>query len=128
MVQIFYYISEIKYRSFYVLFSFTSTFLSVFLEIDPILFIITKPLTHIQLILTNIYEFWVSVLLFSFYAAIFITYPIFLYNIWTFFAPALFKKENYIVLNSFIYSFFIHIFCFFFVINTLLPKIITFFF
>lgn len=89
-----YYSQEIKQRLFYVVFGLFSTALATFLEIQPVIGSLAKPLGGIQLVLTDLTEFYFVTILLSFYFGGLLFFPSLVYFSWSFLAPSLYQSEK----------------------------------
>ena len=122
------YLNELHYRCWYLILGIVLTFFSIYLQAYPILVYLAKPLKGTQLVLTDLSEFFISVLTLSTYLSFFFSYPLVLYHLLTFFGSSLYKKEN-IVFTQFIQtSSFIYFLSFLFISQYILPFIIQFLF
>lgn len=82
---------------------------------------------RIQLVMTDLPEFWFTMAIVAFYIAFIFAFPICLYNIWAFFKPGLYQTEAKRIANLFFFSLLLFLigFCFhLFIIWPILVKVL----
>lgn len=96
---------ELKYRLIYIVLSIVINFVVFYFFLGELTYLIIKPLTQDinlkvqELIYTDMSEAFFASIKLSFYSAIFITIPIFLYHIYFFFLPGMYKYEKKTILK-----------------------------
>lgn len=96
------YIYECKFRFFYSFLVFFFNFIAICYEIQPVFYHILKPLKSSTIVITDLFEFWYTMILVSFFFSFVISLIYILYNIWAFLSPALFSKESAAGFNLFL--------------------------
>lgn len=124
-------IQEIKLRCYYSILSIVLTFITCYLYINQIIYVLTTYLlnnmhSH-RFIFTKVTEVFYTYIQISIITSLLICFPFILFNIWLFIVPGLYKYErlyynffNIIILLFFIISFFISYFY-------IIPNILNFF-
>lgn len=122
---------EIRIRFFYVIFSFTCTFVVSYGFSDVLMYLYVSPfldkLNDKKFIFTNLSEAFTSCLFVSFYTAFVLTCILFVYTLFCFLKPGLYKKEIHIL--NFIFRLLISCFLISIILiyEFILPNIIGFF-
>jgi sec-independent protein translocase protein TatC len=94
MKEIQFYTQELRLRSFFLLFSFLSTLLSVYIYSSEYIFFVVQPLGLHHFIFTHISEAFQASVEFSLFLSFIILIPSVLYQFFCFCAPGLFEKER----------------------------------
>lgn len=129
MNSFFFHTQEIKHRCIYVCISLLTTFITCCIVIYPILFYMTKPLkviSKISLMVTDVLEFWVVAIHLSLFLCFFLSFPVFLYNVWAFFIPSIYPNENMKLNQLFLISFFLFVFGNIISFHHVLPLVISY--
>ena len=131
MLVIVNHLSEIKTRVLYLLFSFIFTFLIGYSYSDVMMFICVLPFitkfSDKRFIYTDLSEAFSSCLMISFNVSTFFTFLFFIYEVFSFLKPGLYKRELRIVKFSLQLLFVSSIVAIFFVYQLFLPGMISFF-
>lgn len=97
MNSFFFHTEEIKYRCIYMVITFVSLFITSCITIYPILFYMTKPLkivVNVNVMITDLLEFWVVAISLAGFLSFFLSFPNFLYSFWAFIVSSLYPKEK----------------------------------
>lgn len=131
MLIIFNHWYEIKLRLIYIVLAFIITFMTAYLHCDILMYIYVSPLVLIfdekKLIFTNLVEAFSSCLSISLNLSLLVSFFFFIYSMFSFFKPGLYKKELHLL--KLITKLFITNLCFSicFVYSVVLPGAINFF-
>lgn len=101
------YIKEIKYRLFFICFSFIINLITLYGNKEQVVFLIGQHQTSNfpHFIATNLPEVFLCLIKFSVYLALYFTFPLILIQLWLFLIPALYNYEYKIVKKFLITSF-----------------------
>jgi sec-independent protein translocase protein TatC len=128
MNRFLFYSQELQYRCCYILLSFVFCFLTACLEIQSVLHIFVKPLENTPILITDLTEFWYTMVFLSAHVALFLIYPFILYNSWLFLTPTLYKNEYRIFSICITLSIYLYLMSFCLTTLFTIPFIINFFF
>lgn len=104
------YLKEIKFRLFFICFSFLLNLITIYYYKEQIIFSLgqhqASKFPHF--IATNLPEIFFCLIKFSIYLAVYCTFPIIVVQLWLFIIPALYKYEyktlkNFLILSIFLY-------------------------
>lgn len=118
------YLHECKFRFFYCFLVFVCNIIAICFEIQPILYHILKPLKSSTIVITDLFEFWSTMILISFFFSFVISFIFFLYNLWAFLSPAFFYRESIVVFNLFLCNSILSLFGIALIIVWILPFMV----
>lgn len=124
---------ELKIRLTYIIIFFFLSFITSYIYVEQIYDLLLKPLAQQwinqdkHMIYTGLTEIFFSYLKLAYYAAIFITLPFFLCQLYIFIAPGLYKNEKKAILPFLIFSPILFITGIIFVYNFIFPLAWSFF-
>ena len=128
MNLVFFYLRECKFRLFYILLGFLSTFLAICLEIQPVLYHVLKPLNSSTIVITDLLEYWHTMLSLSFFFSFIVSSVFFFYNLWAFFSPGLYLRESSFFFYFFYWNFFLSVSSLFVSFYFIVPFLVDFLF
>ena len=124
----YYHYKEIKWRFFYLIFSFILTFITTSCFSVDVIYIISKPLLNIcnNFIFTNLTEAFYSAITLCFFTSSYSILPFFVYQAWCFFLPSCFANERKNLNLIIFFIIFLYIISIFFNYFVILPKVYMF--
>lgn len=129
------YTQEIRYRLFFCILTFISTFIISFLFREELLYLLIKPLIFInfnenninKLIFLNITEAFETYMFICLYFSILFTLKIFIFQIISFLSEALYQNEKKFITFFLINGYLLFLIIFYLIYNFLIPIIWKFF-
>lgn len=128
MNTFFYHFQEFKHRCHYLALHFCLIFVVSCFETQPLLYFILMPLKNSPVVVTDLSEYWYTMITLAVFTAFFPTVSFCFYHFWCFFAPGLYKKELKNVLFLIQLHFSLLIISIWFSWSFLIPYIVDFLF
>lgn len=124
-------VKELKLRFYYIIFSIFSTFITCYIYIDQIMYVLTHYLLYNmsshRFIFTKLTEVFYTYIQFSLISSLLICFPFILINLWLFIVPGLYRHEKFYFEGFLFLIFFLFISSFLISYNYILPNILKFF-
>lgn len=124
-------IKELKLRLNYTIFSLILTFITCYIYINQIIYLLTYYLLYNmnshRFIFTKLTEVFYTYIQFASISSLLICFPFILFNLWLFFIPGLYKYEKFFFDFYFLFILFLFFSSFFISYNYIIPNILRFF-